>query len=385
MIRLTGSNKLQVVLSGAATASRVTVSYLDFSATATSGDNQLSVTNGATPVDICNAPAAATTRQVDFISLTALAAMTPTFSINDGSARELFTAVLALGDTVYYTHAQGWKIVDSSGQLRFVMPGYLPLTGGVLTGGLTGTTLDLSGALTYGGVTLTAAVTGTGNMVLSASPTFTGTITAAALTLSSTLTLSGTAANIATGANFISYGGTDAGLSFDSSNNATLSGNLVVSGVGSHAVGGGTNARTQFILTGAFTGDIATYGFRVASSLTVPAAADGAGLLIDATLIEASSGVHGRLAGLVVSPSFTNGAATLTLAAAISMDAFAAPTGTTDACNIDFATALPTAATNNGFMRFPADATDPTGGGGAAAGRVQVVIAGVGVKYLAYY
>jgi hypothetical protein len=41
----------------------------------------------------------------------------------------------------------------------------------------------LGGALTYGGVTLSNAVTGTGNMVLSASPTFTGTLIAAAATI----------------------------------------------------------------------------------------------------------------------------------------------------------------------------------------------------------
>ncbi len=45
--------------------------------------------------------------------------------------------------------------------------------------GISATTAAFSGALTYGGVTLSNAVTGTGNMVLSASPTFTGTITAA--------------------------------------------------------------------------------------------------------------------------------------------------------------------------------------------------------------
>lgn len=39
-------------------------------------------------------------------------------------------------------------------------------------GALSATTLSLSGALTYGGVTLTAAVTGTGKMVLDTSPTF---------------------------------------------------------------------------------------------------------------------------------------------------------------------------------------------------------------------
>lgn len=48
-------------------------------------------------------------------------------------------------------------------------------------------TTVFSGALTYGGVTLSNAVTGTGNMVLSASPTFTGTLNAAAGTFTGTL------------------------------------------------------------------------------------------------------------------------------------------------------------------------------------------------------
>lgn len=135
-----------------------------------------------------------------------------------------------------------------------------------------------TGHQTIEGVTSTGA-TGTGNFVFSVSPTLTGTPvinttasvggawtaaatwTLPALTLggtvsgggnqinnviigtsnplagsfttgnfSSTLTLSGTAANIATGANYISYGGTDAGLSFDSSNNATLSAALTSTG-----------------------------------------------------------------------------------------------------------------------------------------------------------
>ena len=44
--------------------------------------------------------------------------------------------------------------------------------------------MTLNAALTYGGVTLSNAVTGTGNMVLSANPTFTGTVNAAGLNLS---------------------------------------------------------------------------------------------------------------------------------------------------------------------------------------------------------
>jgi hypothetical protein len=44
----------------------------------------------------------------------------------------------------------------------------------------------LGGALTYGGVTLSNAVTGTGNMVLSASPTFTGTVVGTTTNITST-------------------------------------------------------------------------------------------------------------------------------------------------------------------------------------------------------
>ena len=61
----------------------------------------------------------------------------------------------------------------------------------------------LSAALTYGGITLSNAVTGTGNMVLSASPTLTGTLTAAAGTFSSTFGATGAAtfgSTIASGA-----------------------------------------------------------------------------------------------------------------------------------------------------------------------------------------
>jgi hypothetical protein len=67
--------------------------------------------------------------------------------------------------------------------------------------------ISLGTAITYGGVTLSNAVTGTGNMVLSAGPTFTGTITAALANFSGALTsaahtVTSTSANtLAAGAN----------------------------------------------------------------------------------------------------------------------------------------------------------------------------------------
>ncbi len=72
-------------------------------------------------------------------------------------------------------------------------------------------TQTFSNALNYGGVTLSNAVTGTGNMVLSASPTLTGTLTAAAITASGILNVggysftSGTLSSFASTAGIYSY------------------------------------------------------------------------------------------------------------------------------------------------------------------------------------
>ena len=77
-------------------------------------------------------------------------------------------------------------------------------TGSIITaGGIStqkalwvGTTTTLAGALTYGGVTLTNSVTGTGSMVLSASPTITGTLTGAAATFSGNVTVNNANAGV---------------------------------------------------------------------------------------------------------------------------------------------------------------------------------------------
>jgi parallel beta-helix repeat protein len=88
-------------------------------------------------------------------------------------------------------------------------------TGVLTSASLVATTADINGG-TVDGATVGASSASTGSFTT--------------LTASGTVTLSGTGANIATGSNFISNGGTDAGLSFDASNHATLSSNLIVSG-----------------------------------------------------------------------------------------------------------------------------------------------------------
>lgn len=72
------------------------------------------------------------------------------------------------------------------------------------------TTLSTTGALTYGGVTLSNSVTGTGSMVLSASPTLTGTLNAAAITASGSLSLTGAADHYMRGGSALFWNSTGA-------------------------------------------------------------------------------------------------------------------------------------------------------------------------------
>ena len=139
--------------------------------------------------------------------------------------------------------------------------------------------------------------------------------------------------NITLGTKFISNSGTDAGLSFDASNNATFSANLVVSGAGPHAIGGAVNV---------------AIGMNFPSTLSANpgAGSAGYGLLIQPTIVEAGSGNHGELVGVFIGPTFTNGVATASKAVALNLAGFIAPAGTTDAATLRIA-AAPTGASNN--------------------------------------
>jgi hypothetical protein len=124
MIRLDATTrKLQVVLGGAVTANQlpVVVSYSDKTSTAYTGATQVANTNSSTAVDICAAPAASTVRDVDFISVrnSDTAAATVTIRYNDnGTTYVIVTKTLAVGDSMSYTHAHGWEVMDASGNLK---------------------------------------------------------------------------------------------------------------------------------------------------------------------------------------------------------------------------------------------------------------------------
>lgn len=184
MIRLdTTTRTLEILLGGAVTTNNlpVTVSYSDKTSTAYTGATQLSNTNGTTPVTILAPPAASTIRDVDYISVrnSDTVAATVTIRLNDNTT--LYTVViftLASGDVFLYTHADGWKVLDSNGNTKSsggvtavsqnLTANQIVIGNGgtdIKTLGSLGTTTTVlhgnaAGAPTFGAVSLSADVTG---------------------------------------------------------------------------------------------------------------------------------------------------------------------------------------------------------------------------------
>ena len=188
---------LELVLS-AGTAD-VDVSYVDRTATAypIGGTQQTAAT--ATTQTICSAPAASTSREIDFLSVkiktTGGVVTIQKFNSSGAVTTQLISVTLLDEEVLTYTHGSGWAALDANGNRKEV-------TSSVFS------SLTVSGNATVGG---TLGVTG-------------------ATTLTGGLVLPGTAANIALGSNYISNGGTDAGFSLDASNNATFSAAISATG-----------------------------------------------------------------------------------------------------------------------------------------------------------
>lgn len=124
MIRLDATTrKLQAVLAGAITTNQLacTVCYSDDNGTTYVGGTQLTNTNSTTAVDICAAPGASTVRDIDYLSIRNrdTAAATVTVMLDDnGTDYEIVKATLAVGDQLVYTHGDGWRVIDTDGNLK---------------------------------------------------------------------------------------------------------------------------------------------------------------------------------------------------------------------------------------------------------------------------
>jgi hypothetical protein len=123
MIRFTSTAKLQVLLAGAVTTNELPLfaTWSDQTATTYAGDYSASITTGTTAVDLVAAPSSGVNRDIDHLSIhnADTAAATVTVRVNiSGTTRILVKAVLAVGDTMHWTHGTGWRVLDSTGSFK---------------------------------------------------------------------------------------------------------------------------------------------------------------------------------------------------------------------------------------------------------------------------
>lgn len=165
MIRLdSASRTLQLVTDLAVTTNELSavVAYSD-KTTGYDGGVQVSLSTGTTPVDICSSPSftpAVTTivRDIDTITIVNLDTVSAKVYINyndDGTTYNIITVTLAVGDHLEYTHADGWKVVDTAGNIKTTSGTTSPITPSALS-----KVDDTNVTLTLGGTPLTALLQG---------------------------------------------------------------------------------------------------------------------------------------------------------------------------------------------------------------------------------
>lgn len=119
--------KLQVVLTTAQTTApmSVVVDWVDNTTTTFTPGVTPTVTNGTTAVDILPAPAAATQRKVNGITISnkdSVSKVVQVYLNDNGTQYSLTSSTLGVGETLGYTDTQGWYTIDTSGARKGVGP-----------------------------------------------------------------------------------------------------------------------------------------------------------------------------------------------------------------------------------------------------------------------
>lgn len=192
MIALDNAGTRALSLITAQNGADVAISFSDYT-TATGayarGVPTLTTIASATTTAICATPASGAIRDVDMVNIknTFAGSHTITVQITSGSGGPfvLVKCALLADESLIYVHGSGWCALDANGNRKEVTAS---IFSGVTVSGLTASLpvfTDANKAL------VSNTMTGTGNVVMSASPTLTGTIGAANQTLSGTLGVTG--------------------------------------------------------------------------------------------------------------------------------------------------------------------------------------------------
>jgi hypothetical protein len=119
----TTTRSLEVLLAAAVATNQAVIQagYVDFTATATTPASSNLLSNGITAVTAVAAPAASTQRQLKILTVynNDTVSVTVTVQYNDnGTNRILTKTTLAVGDTLQYVDGQGFRVIDTNGNLK---------------------------------------------------------------------------------------------------------------------------------------------------------------------------------------------------------------------------------------------------------------------------
>lgn len=131
----TVNRTLEVVLGGAVAANElpIVVCYVDVTAAAYTPATEHTVTNGAVTVTIAAAPAAATQRQIKFISIynADTGAVTLTLKYDDAATeRKIHVVTLSVGDLLMYSDGEGFRVMNLNGGMKTTDVAGGPAVGG---------------------------------------------------------------------------------------------------------------------------------------------------------------------------------------------------------------------------------------------------------------
>lgn len=116
------TKSLEMVLGGAITTTQLPYlsCYVDLTVTTYVPKEKDGASNSATAVTVVDPPVAGTQRQVKLITVynqdTVPAVVTVRYNDN-GTTRILVTVTLAVGSTLFYTDAEGWRVLLTDGSL----------------------------------------------------------------------------------------------------------------------------------------------------------------------------------------------------------------------------------------------------------------------------